>query len=100
MAFTCIYQLNNGAIQPSDEVVFIEYVEASFGSYQATPVKIAKVLFNQQPAFIYSNSPGFPSSKGGLHAGNKINADTKIAYFSADGEDVPYNRPYAVIGFE
>ncbi|MFT3824088.1 MAG: hypothetical protein QM731_09210 [Chitinophagaceae bacterium] len=100
MPFICTYQLNNGAIQPSDEVVFIEFTDTSFGMYQATPVKIAKVLFNGQPAYIYSNSPGFPSSKGNLHPGDKINAETPIAYFSADGEDIPYNKPYAVIGFE
>jgi hypothetical protein len=100
MAFSCTFQLNNGAISPADEVTFIEFIEEAFGKYHVGRVKIAKVLFNGKPAYIYSNSPGFPSGKGTIKTGDKINAETKIAYFSAEGEDIPYGRPYAIIDFE
>jgi hypothetical protein len=100
MAFICIFQLNNGAIKESDEVIFLEYIEDSFGKYHTAPIKIAKVIFNNKPAFIYSNSPSFPSSKGTIQSGDKLDSQTKIAYFAAEGEDIPYNRPYAIIGFE
>lgn len=99
MPFTCIYQLNNGSIEISDEVVFIHYVDQSFGKFHNVPVRIAKVFFNGKSAFIYSNAPGFPSTKGQLKEGDRITPETKIAYFSANGEDVPYNRPYAIIRF-
>jgi hypothetical protein len=100
MAFSCIFQLNNGAINPTDEVTFIEFMEDAFGKYHLEKVKIAKVLFNGKPAFIYSNSPSFPSGKGTIMKGDKITAETKIAHFAAEGEDIPYSRPYATIGFE
>jgi len=59
MAFICIFQLNNGVIKESDEVIFLKYFEDSFGKYHASPIKIAKVIFNNKPAFIYCNSPSF-----------------------------------------
>jgi len=97
MPFVCKYQLNNGAIDESDEIVFNRFVDESFGSYHREGVRLAEVEFNGLPAFIYSNSPGFPSTKGNLKPGDKINSETEIAYFAADGEDIPYSRPYAVI---
>ena len=97
MGFICIFQLNNGAIKESDDVTFIEFIEESFGKYHAVPIKIAKIIFNSQPAFIYSNCPCFPSSKGNLKSGDKLDSETKIAYFATEGEDIPYNRPYAII---
>ena len=100
MGFICIFQLNNGAIKESDEVIFLEYIDKSFGKYHAGPVKLAKVICNNKPAFIYSNSPSFPSSKGTLQSGDKLDSQTKIAYFGAEGEDIPYSRPYATIRFE
>jgi len=100
MPFICVFQLNNGAIKETDEVIFVEFIEASFGNFYSLPIKIAKVTFNNIPSFIYSNCPCFPSSKGSVQKGDKLNAETKIGYFSADGEDIPYNRPYATIGFE
>ena len=100
MPFSCIFQLNNGAIKQTDEVIFIEFIESSFGVYHREKVRIAKVIFNGVHAFIYSNSPAFPSAKGALNKGDKISNETKIGYFRADGEDIPYNRPYAIIEFE
>lgn len=100
MAFSCVFQLNNGAITSTDEITFIEFVEDAFGKYHTDKVRIAKVLFNGKLAYVYSNSPSFPSGKGTIKKGDKIKAETKIAYFSAEGEDIPYNRPYATIGFE
>jgi hypothetical protein len=100
MGFSCVFQLNNGAIKPSDEIVFLEFVDESFGKYHTNKVKIAKVLFNNKPAFVSSNSPSFPSAKGSLKSGDMLTAETKIAYFAAEGEDIPYNQPYAIISFE
>lgn len=100
MAFSCIFQLNNGAIKSTDEVIFLEFIDESFGKYHRAKVKIAKILFNNKPAFISSNSPSFPSGKGSLKSGDKLTQETKIAYFATEGEDIPYNQPYAVISFE
>jgi hypothetical protein len=100
MPFVCKFQLNNGAISDSDEVIFIKYVDESFGDYHLEKIKIASVLFNMKPAFIYSNCACFPSTKGHLEKGDKITSKTEIGYFSADGEDIPYYKPYATIQYE
>jgi hypothetical protein len=98
MPFTCKFQLNNGELKPDDEVIFREYVDSSFGKFHSEPVRIAEVLFNGKAASIYSNCPCFPSSKNKeLKSGQRINDKTEIGYFSANGEDIPYDRPYAKI---
>ena len=100
MPFICIFRLNNGAIKKTDEVIFDEFIDSSFGEYHEENIKIAKVFFNGSPAFIYSNSPCVPSTKGNLSRGDKLSEETEIACFAADGESIPYSRPYAIIKFE
>ena len=100
MPFSCVFQLNNGAIKKEDEVIFEEYVDSSFDKFENPPTKIAKVIFNGQQAFIYSNCPCYISSKGNLKKGDKIDDKTKIGYFAANGEEIPYDRPYATIKFD
>jgi hypothetical protein len=100
MPFSCVFQLNNGALDAKDEVIFLEFLENVFGEFHANKVRFAKVLFNNRPAYLSSNCPCFPASKGTVKKGDKINAETKIAFFAADGEDIPYNRPFTVIEFE
>ena len=97
MPFSCSFQLNNGAIDSSDRIVFVEYINSIFDSYHKERVKIAHVLFNGVNAFIYSNCPCYVSSKGDLKKGQEITKSTIIGYFSAEGEDIPYNKPYAII---
>ncbi|WP_462252622.1 hypothetical protein [Ferruginibacter sp.] len=100
MPFICIFQLNNGAISNSDNIIFIEFIESAFGSFHQNPVRIAKIFYNGNKAYIYSNCPCFPSSKGEIKRGEIIDDKTKIAYFSTNGEDIPYNLPYATISKE
>jgi hypothetical protein len=98
MPFTCKFQLNNGAIKNTDIVIFLEFIDSFFGTYQKGSVKIAKIIYNNEPAFLYSNSPAFLSSKGELKSGEILTDKTVIGYFSANGEDIPYDKPYAIIG--
>ncbi len=97
MPFTCKFQLNNGAISENDKVIFISFVESSFDKYQKESVKIAKVLFNGSEAYVYSTCKCFPSSKAELKNGDLIEPETVIGYFSADGEEIPYYKPYAEV---
>jgi hypothetical protein len=97
MAFVCKFQLNNGEIKDTDVVVFLEFVDDSFGNYHEEQVKIAKVEFNGSERFIYSTCPCFTSSKADLKKGQIIDKNTVIGYFAAEGEDIPYNKPYAQI---
>jgi hypothetical protein len=97
MAFSCVFKLNNGALNPTDEVLFIEFIDSAFDKYQPRPIKIARIKFNGQDAFISSNCPCYVSSKCKIEAGQRLDSETKIGYFSAEGEDIPYSKPYAII---
>ncbi|MFY0594733.1 hypothetical protein [Roseivirga sp.] len=101
MPFSCKFQLNNGAITEHEEVKFEEFTDSSFGDFHQNSVKIAKVLVNGKPAFIASTCPCFPSSKNkGLKLGDRLDSHTVIGYFLANGEDIPYEKPYAQIVLE
>jgi hypothetical protein len=98
MPFTCKFQLNNGELQPTDVVIFEHFVESSFGDFHQDNIKIAKIVFNGREAYIYSTCPCFPSSiNKKLIKGQLLNSNTEIGYFSANGEDIPYDKPYAKI---
>ena len=97
MPFDCKFQLNNGAVNASDSIIFLKFFDDSFGHYHSVPIAIAEINFNGNQAYIFSNCPCFPSTKGNLKVGDKINSETIIGYFSADGEDIPYFKQYAVI---
>jgi len=97
MPFSCIFQLNNGAINKDDEVIFEEFIDSAFDKYEDFPTKIANVLINGEKAFIYTNCSCYISSKGDIKKGDKLDENTKIGYFAANGEDIPYNKPYATI---
>jgi len=81
MAFICIFQLNNGAIKESVKFTFLEYIEDPLGNITLLLLKLLKLYSINKPAFIYSNSPSFPSSKGAIQSGDKLDSQTKIAYF-------------------
>lgn len=100
MPFTCTFRLNNGAISDTDNITFISFVDAAFDRYQPEFVKIAKVTYNGSDAFVWSTCKCFPSSKANLKNGDPINAETVIGYFSADGEEIPYHKPYAALRLE
>lgn len=97
MPFTCLFQLNNDAINKSDEIIFLEYIDSSFDRYSENPIRLANININGIRAFIYSNCPCYVSSKGEIKNGEKVTESTIIGYFSANGEDIPYDRPYAII---
>ena len=100
MPFVCKFQLNHGAIEDSDNIIFIEFIDSSFAKFHQAPIAIAKILFNGRPGFINSNSPAFPSAKGALIKNQSLSKETVIGYFSAEGEDIPYNKPYATISLQ
>lgn len=99
MPFTCKFQLNNGALNTTDKIVFVSFVDKSFGDFHDENVPIAKVLVNGLDAFVYTTCPCFPSAKGRVEKGSIISEETILGYFSANGEDIPYNKPYSQIKF-
>ena len=100
MPFKCKFQLNNGAIDNNDIIIFSKFINDSFYSFNNSPVNIAEVFVNGKRAYIISTCPCVPSHKCNLIEGQSIDCNTIIGYFDADGDDIPYNKPYAQITFE
>jgi hypothetical protein len=99
MPFSCHFQLNNGAINKEDEVLFVEFIYSSLDIFHEGPAPIARILLNNKPAEVWSTCPCFFSSYAKLVENQVIETNTIIGYFSANGEDIPYHKPYATIKF-
>ena len=46
--------------------------------------------------FIMTNGPCMPMTKGSLKAGDEIASSTVIGVAAAEGENIPYDKPYCV----
>lgn len=43
--------------------------------------------------------PGVPTTKPNLMPSSSITVGTIVLYFAADGDDVPYNRPFCDLDY-
>lgn len=97
MSFSCKFQLNNGALKDSDKIIFDGFIDSAFGKFHHQKINIARINYNGRDAFISTNCPCFVSSKGKLEFGDNVDEETVIGHFAANGEDIPYGKPYALI---
>jgi len=90
-------KLDLGAEYP---VVFEGWTESTFAKYVPKGTAFAKASNPQGPGFIVTNGPVFISSAEHLDLGATIAPGAVIAYGGANGEDIPYGRPYCVFVHE
>jgi hypothetical protein len=86
-------KLNLGADSP---ITFEGWVENSFGRFVPKGSAFAKASGPSGPGFIVTNGPMFLSSGASLTIGSRLVPGEVIAFGSADGEDIPYGKPYCV----
>jgi hypothetical protein len=86
-------KLNLGADSP---ITFEGWGENSFGRLVPKGTAFAKATGPSGPGFIVTNGPMFLSSGASLTIGSLLAPGEVIAFGSADGEDIPYGKPYCV----
>ncbi len=86
-------KLNLGADSP---ITFEGWIENIFGRHVPKGTAFAKATGPGGPGFIVTNGPMFLSSGASLTLGSKVSPGEVIAYGAANGEDIPYGKPYCV----
>lgn len=86
-------KLHLGADQP---VIFEGWLEDAFGKYVPEGTPFAKASSPNGPGFIVTNGPMALFSKAPLTSGSIVGPGEYIAGGGADGEAIPYGKPYCV----
>jgi hypothetical protein len=77
-------------------VLFEGWLDDSFDKYVLKGTAFAKASDKTGPGFIVTNGPMVLSSKAPLAIGSKIDPGGIIATGAADGEDIPYGKPFCI----
>jgi len=77
-------------------VVFEGWIEDAFGKYVPKGTAFGKASGPNGPGLIVTNRPVFISSAEHFECVSTIAPGVVIAYGGADGDQIPYGRPYCV----
>jgi len=77
-------------------LVFEGWIESAFAKYVPKGTPFAKASGRNESGLIVTNGPVVISSAEHLELGAIIEPGAVIAYGAADGEEIPYGRPYCV----
>jgi hypothetical protein len=86
-------KLNLGVDSP---ITFEGWIEDGLGRYVPKGTAFAKASGPTGPGLIVTNGPMFLSSGAPLRIGSRVVPGEVIAYGAANGEDIPYGKPYCV----
>lgn len=86
-------QLHLGAEAP---VVFEGWLEGVFGNYVPTGTAFATASCSGVSGVIATNGPMVLSAQAQIAPGTVLTPGAYIAAGAADGEDIPYGKPYCI----
>jgi hypothetical protein len=95
MPFKCELRLNNGAKNENETILFTRFIDKFWGTYNKESVIFGKALVDNMKYHLITTSPSYLSERGNLIINDEVNSETILGYFNADGEDIPYDKPYA-----
>lgn len=80
-------------------LVFVAWIDDAWDRYvdAGTPFAIARD--SRGGCTLRLTGPGFLSTQPKLTPGDEIKGGTIVANFNADGEDIPYGRPYCTLDY-
>jgi len=77
-------------------LIFEGWIEDVFGKYVPKGTAFANARGPEGPGQIVTNGPMVLSTKAPLVLGASIESGRYVAYGTADGEDIPYGKPFSV----
>lgn len=98
MPFTCKSVTLDGQLR-EPELIFDEWIDEVFTTYVPRGAAFANAHDSLGRCVLRMAGPGVPSTKPNLIPGSPITVGTIVLYFAADGEDIPYNRPYCDLDY-
>ncbi len=98
MPFSC-----NATILPEQireqPLVFVAWIDDAWNRFVDAGTPFANARDSLGGCVLRLTGPGFLSTKPQLKPGDEIKDGTIVAYFNADGEDIPYDRPYCTLDY-
>lgn len=98
MPFIC-----KAVIEPSQlragSIIFDGWIENSWDRFVPKGTAFATGHDAEGPCQLILNGPGFLSTKPDLAVGDRITEGSVVAYFAADGESIPYGKPYCLVEY-
>lgn len=98
MPFSCKAEIIGDQIRERP-LIFDAWIDSAWDRYVDAGTPFANAHDAHGDCLLRLTGPGFLSTKPHLRAGDEIAAGTIVAYFSADGEDIPYGRPYCTLDY-
>jgi hypothetical protein len=77
-------------------VTFEGWLEDVFGKFVPKGTAFAKANISGRRGFITTHGPMFLSSRAPLFLGSVVAPGSYIAAGAANGEDIPYGKPYCI----
>lgn len=99
MPFSCEATILHGQLRGED-LTFDSWVEESWCKFVKAGTVFARAHDSRGSCKLALTGSGHLSSKPALKTGDRISEGSVVAYFNADGESIPYGRPYCTITFE
>jgi hypothetical protein len=99
MPFSCKATILKGQLRGED-LIIDSWVDEVWFKYVKAGTIFAKAHDSKGPCVRRLTGPGYLSSKPTMKTGDRISEGSVVAHFSADGEAIPYGRPYCTIEFE
>jgi hypothetical protein len=99
MPFSCEAKLDAAQIR-QDAIIFDGWIDDAWNKFVPPGTAFARCHDGNGPCLLLLNGAGYLSSKPKLKAGDRLVAGNTVAYFSADGESIPYGKPYCLVAYE
>lgn len=99
MPFT--YNLSLGdSIDQDEDFVFESWIDDVWGSFHRDKVAFANLSGPHGNGKAYTNSPCALQERESLRSGQAITSETLLGTAVADGESIPYGKPYSVFKYD
>ena len=95
------YNLTLGNSIPSNETFFFDnWIENVWGTYHNDVIAFAVLKGPDGIGKVFTNGASQLLIHADLQQGDKVTATTIIGSAAADGETIPYGKPYAVFSYD
>lgn len=99
MPFSCEAKLEREQLR-QDSIIFDGWIDSAWGKFVSEGTAFARCHDGSGSCVLLLNGPGYLSSKPRLKAGDRLTAGMVVAYFNADGESIPYGKPYCLVAYK
>lgn len=96
MPFSCIAKLDPELFR-EDRLIFDAWIEGPWKQFVLGGTAFARVHDSRGSGELCLTGPGFLSSHREFEPDTVLQAGQVVAYFAANGEDIPYGQPYCYV---